>query len=94
MFKSPPVPLKQILTRSGPDIENDSKHSGLDSVKLVGYGVDAAILYSDIVTPAHAIGFGIDVVPGVGPVVEKPPSDPRAMLQQLPTTLMQRQQPR
>ncbi len=36
------------------------------------YGVDAAILYSDIVTPVHAIGFGIDVVPGVGPVVEKP----------------------
>ncbi len=36
------------------------------------YGVDAAILYSDIVTPAHAIGFGLDVVPGIGPVVEKP----------------------
>ena len=36
------------------------------------YGVDAAILYSDIVTPVHAIGFGIDVVPGVGPVVERP----------------------
>lgn len=36
------------------------------------YGVDAAILYSDIVTPAHAIGFGVDVVPGVGPVVENP----------------------
>lgn len=36
------------------------------------YGVDAAILYSDIVTPAHAIGFGLDVVPGVGPVVERP----------------------
>lgn len=36
------------------------------------YGVDAAILYSDIVVPAHAIGFGVDVVPGVGPVVERP----------------------
>lgn len=36
------------------------------------YGVDAAILYSDIVTPVHAIGFGMDVVPGVGPVVEQP----------------------
>jgi len=36
------------------------------------YGVDAAILYSDIVVPAHAIGFGVDVVPGVGPVVEQP----------------------
>ena len=36
------------------------------------YGVDAAILYSDIVVPLHAIGFGVDVVPGVGPVIEQP----------------------
>src|SRR5688500_11304153 len=36
------------------------------------YGVDAAILYSDIVTPVAAIGFGVDVMPGVGPVVEHP----------------------
>jgi len=34
------------------------------------YGVDAAILFSDIVVPAHAIGFGVEVVPGTGPVVE------------------------
>ena len=31
------------------------------------YGVDAAVLYSDIVVPAHAVGFGIDVAPGTGP---------------------------
>jgi uroporphyrinogen decarboxylase len=36
------------------------------------YGVDAAILFSDIVVPVHAIGFGVDVVPGRGPVVEQP----------------------
>jgi uroporphyrinogen decarboxylase len=36
------------------------------------YGVDAAILYSDIVVPAAAIGFGVDVTPGVGPVVADP----------------------
>jgi len=36
------------------------------------YGVDAAILYSDIVVPAAAIGFGVDVTPGVGPVVSAP----------------------
>ena len=36
------------------------------------YGVDAAILFSDIVTPIHAIGFGVDVVPGIGPVIESP----------------------
>ena len=36
------------------------------------YGVDAAILFSDIVVPVHAIGFGVDIVPGTGPVVERP----------------------
>ncbi len=36
------------------------------------YGVDAAILYSDIVTPVAAIGFGVDVEPGVGPVIDQP----------------------
>ena len=36
------------------------------------YGVDAAILYSDIVVPVEAVGFGVDVVPGVGPVVAEP----------------------
>jgi len=36
------------------------------------YGVDAAILFSDIVTPFHAIGFGVDLVPGRGPVIAEP----------------------
>jgi len=36
------------------------------------YGVDAAVLYSDIVVPPHAVGFGIDVAPGTGPVASKP----------------------
>ena len=36
------------------------------------YGVDAAVLYSDIVVPAHAVGFGIDVAPGTGPVADAP----------------------
>ncbi|MBW0009499.1 MAG: uroporphyrinogen decarboxylase, partial [Pseudonocardiales bacterium] len=39
------------------------------------YGVDAAILFSDIVVPIEAIGFGVDVEPGVGPVVDQPFSD-------------------
>src|SRR3954471_10951428 len=36
------------------------------------YGVDAAILYSDIVVPVHALGFGVDIQAGIGPVVERP----------------------
>jgi uroporphyrinogen decarboxylase len=36
------------------------------------YGVDAAILFSDIVVPVAAVGFGIDVAPGTGPVAPEP----------------------
>jgi uroporphyrinogen decarboxylase len=36
------------------------------------YGVDAAILFSDIVVPLRAAGVKIDIKAGVGPVVEEP----------------------
>jgi uroporphyrinogen decarboxylase len=36
------------------------------------YDLDAAILFSDIVVPLRATGIGIDIRPGVGPVVEQP----------------------
>ncbi len=36
------------------------------------YGVDAAVLYSDIIVPVHAAGFGVDIVPGQGPVTSQP----------------------
>jgi uroporphyrinogen decarboxylase len=36
------------------------------------YGVDAAILFSDIVTPLQGLGVGLTIQPGVGPVVEQP----------------------
>ena len=36
------------------------------------YDIDAAILFSDIITPLWAIDFGIDIKPGVGPVTELP----------------------
>jgi uroporphyrinogen decarboxylase len=35
-------------------------------------GVDAAILFSDIVAPLAAIGVDVDIVPGVGPVFGRP----------------------
>ena len=39
-------------------------------------GVDAAILFSDIVVPLEGIGVDLDVVEGVGPVVQSPVSEP------------------
>lgn len=36
------------------------------------HGVDAAILFSDIVVPLAAAGVGVEIVTGVGPVVAEP----------------------
>ena len=36
------------------------------------HGVDAAILFSDIVVPLAAVGVDLDIVPGVGPVIAHP----------------------
>jgi uroporphyrinogen decarboxylase len=36
------------------------------------YGVDAAILFSDIVVPLQAVGVDLDIKPGVGPVIARP----------------------
>ena len=39
------------------------------------YGVDAAILFSDIVVPLKAVGVDLDIQPGIGPVVADPIRD-------------------
>ena len=36
------------------------------------HGVDAAILFSDIVVPLKAAGVALDIVPDIGPVIEHP----------------------
>ena len=46
------------------------------------YGVDAAVLFSDIVAPLAAIGVGVDIRPGIGPVPD-PPFRAAADLQRL-----------
>jgi uroporphyrinogen decarboxylase len=53
-------------------VENPELAAELTLQPVHRYGVDAAIFYSDIVVPARAIGFGIDIVAGVGPVAEEP----------------------
>src|SRR5437764_13698005 len=47
------------------------------------HGVDAAILFSDIVVPVAAAGVDLEIVPGVGPVVAAPGRD-RAGVAALP----------
>jgi uroporphyrinogen decarboxylase len=39
------------------------------------YGVDAAVLFSDIVVPLLAAGVDLDIVPGTGPVIAEPIRD-------------------
>jgi len=46
------------------------------------HGVDAAIFFSDIVVPLKLAGIGVEIVSGVGPVIENP-IDSRSRLQAL-----------
>jgi uroporphyrinogen decarboxylase len=43
------------------------------------HGVDAAILFSDIVVPLAAAGIDLDIKPGVGPVIAEPVRDAAAV---------------
>lgn len=54
------------------------------------YGVDAAIIYSDIVVPLKWAGVDVDIVPGVGPVMGRPvrnAGDVKALPQLEPETV-------
>jgi uroporphyrinogen decarboxylase len=69
--------LPEYHARRGPGslldvIRDPARAAELTLQPVQRYGVDAAILYSDIVVPVAAIGFGVDLAPGVGPVVERP----------------------
>jgi uroporphyrinogen decarboxylase len=52
------------------------------------HDVDAAIFYSDIVVPLKVAGAEVDIVPGVGPVVQRPvrtAEDLAAVIRDVPT---------
>jgi uroporphyrinogen decarboxylase len=59
------VPMLESCTR--PDLIAE-----ITLQPLRRYPADAAILYSDIVVPLKAVGVGIDIKPGVGPVLDSP----------------------
>lgn len=42
-------------------------------------GVDAAIIFADILLPLDALGFGLDYLKGEGPVIARPLRDERAL---------------
>ncbi|MDK6863545.1 uroporphyrinogen decarboxylase [Nosocomiicoccus ampullae] len=44
----------------------------LTATPVENYNVDAAILYKDIITPLAPIGIDVDIVKGVGPVIDNP----------------------
>jgi uroporphyrinogen decarboxylase len=48
------------------------------------HGVDAAILFSDIVAPLMAIGVDVEIKPGVGPVFGRPVRDDEDLAQLRP----------
>ncbi len=50
------------------------------------YDIDAAILFSDIMTPVWASGFGVDITPGVGPTCDQPFRDPSDLARLRPLT--------
>jgi uroporphyrinogen decarboxylase len=69
------LPEYRALRAGGPMLEACRTPELITEITLQPvrrHGVDAAILFSDIVVPLVAIGIGIDIVPGVGPVIEKP----------------------
>lgn len=49
------------------------------------HGVDAAVIFADIVTPVVGMGIGVELVEGVGPVVERPVAS-RADVERLAVT--------
>ena len=69
------LPEYRALRRDGAildAIRNPELAAELTLQPVRRYGVDAAILFSDIVVPVAAMGLGVDVVAGRGPVVAEP----------------------
>ncbi len=80
------LPEYRAVRRSVPMLESCRRPELITEITLQPvrrYGVDAAILFSDIVVPLAAVGLDVDIKPGVGPVVARPVRT-RADLDRLP----------
>jgi uroporphyrinogen decarboxylase len=69
------LPEYRRLREGVPMLESCSRPELVTEITLQPvrrYGVDAAILYSDIVVPLRAVGVDLDIKPGVGPVIASP----------------------
>jgi len=69
------LPEYRALREGIPMLEACSRPDLIQEITLQPvrrHGVDAAILFSDIVVPLRASGVDLDIVPGVGPVVADP----------------------
>ncbi len=69
------LPEYRALREGVPMLESCSRPDMVVEITLQPvrrYGVDAAILYSDIVVPLRAVGIDLDIVPGTGPVIADP----------------------
>jgi uroporphyrinogen decarboxylase len=69
------LPEYREIRRGVPMLESCTRPELITEITLQPVrrlGVDAAILFSDIVLPLKAVGVGLDIKPGVGPVVDEP----------------------
>jgi len=69
------LPEYRALRKGIPMLESCTRPELVTEITLQPvhrYGVDAAILYSDIMVPLKAVGVDLDIVSGVGPVIASP----------------------
>lgn len=69
------LPEYRALREGTPMLESCTRPDQVCEITLQPvrrHGVDAAVLYSDIMVPLKAVGVGVEIKPGVGPVVDPP----------------------
>ncbi|MBM93384.1 MAG: uroporphyrinogen decarboxylase [Legionellales bacterium] len=85
------LPEYQVIRRRVPDFMTRCKQPDLVTEitlqPLERFDLDAAIIFSDILTIPEAMGLGLRFIPGQGPVFERPITSPEA-IQALPQDVL------